>query len=787
MLSILRKRGITFKLIFFILTSCTIIFVAIFSYNYGVSRGIIIEKIEENAGNLTLSTVSKIETILLPIEKVPEHLAVSLETLSYDKDEIDGMLRRIIERNPNIYGTTVAFAPYEFEKDSHLFAPYCYRKDGRATFADLGTDSYNYPEWDWYKVPKELGRPVWSEPYFDRGGGNVIMSTYSVPFYRNIDGKKTFMGVVTADISLAWLHDIVSGIKIEETGYAALISANGTIITHPDTKLIMKDTIFGIAKKEDNPRLAKIGKEMVSGGSGFSHIKSTVTGKDSWMSFAPVPATGWSLAILFPKKEMMQGITNLNRAVFALGIVGILFLILVIALIANSITHPLRTLAVRTKEIATGNLDFELPALDSEDEVGSLTKAFIYMKQALKDYISKLTRATSEKQKMESELKIAHDIQMGILRKDFPPFPDRKEFDVFATLKPAKEVGGDFYDFFLVDEDHLCFTAGDVSGKGVPAAFFMALVKTFIKTVAKVVKEPDKILDYLNREILRDNVSWMFVTVYFGVLDLRTGEIFFANGGHNPPLVVKSGSVEYLEEETGVMIGAFEEAAFKKERLVLKEGDTLLLYTDGVTEAFNRNNEEFSDERLKALVAGHRYDGIKGLVALIMDEVGSFSSGMLQSDDITIMAVRYFGNTAAGKGSGEQEIVLKNDYPEIRRLADKVTVFGKQNGLSLDTIDDVNLAMEEIINNIIKYAYDDKDEHEIKVGLKKEEDVLSVEILDDGRPFDPLKVEEPDTERPLREREPGGLGIHFVRNMMDSMEYRRSGEQNILVMKKDLK
>ncbi|MFH1878981.1 MAG: SpoIIE family protein phosphatase, partial [Candidatus Omnitrophota bacterium] len=633
MLSIIKNRGLAFKLIFFILTSCSVIFVSIFSYSYAVSRGIIIEKIEENAMNLTRGTVNKIETILLPVEKIPEQIAQLLGERPFDEYAVKDMLRLVVENNTDIYGTTIAFEPYAFDAGSFYFAPYFFRKDGKIEYTDLGTDSYRYLEWHWYKAPKESGRAVWSEPYFDKGGGDIIMATYSVPFYRAIEGKRTFTGVVTADISLAWLQDIVSSIKIEETGYAALLSRKGTVITHPDKNLIMEKTIFDIARAEKNPRLEKIGEEMLKGDSGFAPVKNTVTGKESWMAYAPVPSTGWYLAIIFPKSEMMAGITNLNRAVLFLGVIGIVFLFVVIVLISNSITRPLRVLAQKTGDIANGNFDFELPPIQARDEVGALSGAFSRMKKALKMYILDLEKTTSAKEKIESELKIAHNIQMGILPKTFPPFPDRDEFDVYAELRPAREVGGDFYDFYFIEDDLLCFTIGDVSGKGVPAALFMAMTKTILKMAAGMFKDPARILERVNREISRDNSNGMFVTIFCGILNVKTGEVQYANGGHNPPLLIRKGQeAKFVCACTGTVVGAFEEAAFLNEKLLLEPDDTVYLYTDGVTEAFNKKNEPFTEERLKEDMSACRRYTFKELVRETYSRVDSFSSGMPQSD-----------------------------------------------------------------------------------------------------------------------------------------------------------
>ena len=638
----MKNRGITFKLIFFILTSCTLIFLFTFGYNYLFSRRIIIKGIEENARNMTQLTVNKIEATLRPIEKVPQSLAFLLEQSLCKKEDLLRVLRSLVENNPEIYGAAIAFEPYAFEKDALYFAPYCYREKDTIKSAYLGGDAYQYFYLDWYQISKELEHSVWSEPYYDEGGGNIIMSTYSVPFYKYDGEKKVFKGIVTADVSLSWLQDIVSSIKIGDTGYGFLISSNGRVVTHPHQDLIMHETIFSIAEAREDISLRQVGKDMINGKSGFIPFNSLVTGSSCWMAYEPIPSTAWSLGVLFPKDELMAGITRLNWVVLFLGIFGFLFLLVVIVLIAGTIARPLRGLYKATKDIGTGNLDFDLPVIKSGDEVGKLTDSFMYMKESLKRYIKDLKVTTAAKERIESELKIAHDIQMNIVPKTFPPFPERKEIDLYALLEPAKEVGGDLYDFFFISEDRLCFVIGDVSGKGVPAALFMAVAKTMIKTIAHEFGSPEEILKRVNKEIYQGNDSCMFVTVFCGILDIKTGRLCYANAGHNPPLIIrKEGSVDFLNIAQNPAIGIIEEATFIGQELALLPGDAIYMYTDGATEAFSKQRELFSEERLKKEVSACKEISAQRIVENTLEKVKDFAKDAPQSDDITIMVLKY--------------------------------------------------------------------------------------------------------------------------------------------------
>jgi phosphoserine phosphatase RsbU/P len=322
-----------------------------------------------------------------------------------------------------------------------------------------------------------------------------------------------------------------------------------------------------------------------------------------------------------------------------------LLLAIAIIYIARSITRPLRAMAHATEGIGSGNLDIDLPPVTSGDEVGKLTEAFGYMKTSLKAYIEELTKTTALKERMEGELKIAHDIQMSILPKMFPPFPDRTEFDIYAMIQPAKEVGGDFYDFFQIDDEHLCFVIADVSGKGIPASLFMAVTKTLIKAKAAVGLTADRIVSRVNEELCVGNDTNMFVTIFCAILDVHTGEIEYTNGGHNPPLVIrKTGEVSVLKSTGGIVVGVIDDAVYTADRLTLYPGDILYLYTDGVNEAMNKNGELFSDKRLEQEIIKLKEKSIKEIIDGIMGEIELFAQDTPQSDDITMMVIQYTGN-----------------------------------------------------------------------------------------------------------------------------------------------
>ncbi|MCX5677568.1 MAG: SpoIIE family protein phosphatase [Candidatus Omnitrophica bacterium] len=639
----LKNKGITFKLIVLFSVSSALILSAIVELNYVFSRKMLEKSVEEGARNLTMSTVYRIETILAAAQKVPENFACAIESGACGEDRLLRLLEAMTARNNEVYGMAAAFEPFAFDPSKKYYAPYFYKSGGKTKYVLLSEGSYDYFSWDWYQIPKEMDAPYWTEPYFDEGGGNIMMSTYSVPLYDTVSGSKKFRGIVTADISLEWLRGIISSIKILKTGYAFLISKNGTIVTHPSGEMIMNETIFSMAGARGDKALRDIGRKMIKGESGFALSKSVVAGKKCWMYYAPVPSTGWSLAVLFPQDELLADIRKLRDISALAGIAGVALLLLVVIFISRSITRPIRAMARAAEVIATGNLDAPLPEVESKDEVGKLTEAFRYMSRSLKEYIERLTETVAIKERIQSELSIARRIQMSILPKKFPALDDKNGVDIFAMISPAKEVGGDFYDFHYIDKDRMCFVVGDVSGKGVPASLFMAVTKTFLK--ATVIREdsPEKVLAIVNKELSSGEDQSLFVTVFFGIIDIRTGNIFYTNGGHNSPLVVKkTGESVFVQPIGGMVMGIIHDANFDVGNFVLGSGELLFLYTDGVTEAMNEKREQYSEERLKLILKKSVELNCRETIEAVLADVKAFTGKAPQSDDITMLAIRKY-------------------------------------------------------------------------------------------------------------------------------------------------
>jgi sigma-B regulation protein RsbU (phosphoserine phosphatase) len=402
----------------------------------------------------------------------------------------------------------------------------------------------------------------------------------------------------------------------------------------------------------------------------------------------------------------------------------------------------------------------------------------------LEESFETLKRTTSAKERMESELNIGRDIQMSMLPVDFDTYAQRHEFELFASLFPAREVGGDFYDFFLIDEDRLCVCVGDVSGKGVPAALFMAMTKTLVKSRASNDFSPASILTHVNDELGRHNESCMFVTVWLAIIDVRTGRLSYCNAGHNPPYIRRAGGeLVRLEALHGPVIAAMDAMNYGEDAVELAAGDVVLLYTDGVTEAQNGKGELYGEPALVSFLEARTVGDVRDIVDATVDEVWRFQGDAEQADDVTVLAVRFNGGD---ESSRVLELSLNNDLAEIAGIVAQLNQFAERQGLEDAVRRRVNMAVDELLNNIVSYGFDDEEAHPIHVRMELGSERLSLTITDDGQPFNPFARNAPDVEAAIDDREIGGLGIHLVQNVMDEVAYRRRTEQNVVTLIKYL-
>jgi serine phosphatase RsbU (regulator of sigma subunit) len=371
------------------------------------------------------------------------------------------------------------------------------------------------------------------------------------------------------------------------------------------------------------------------------------TGEEMWRISAPVFVKGkhWgSFRIGFSMLKTQEAINSLQKRLIIMMCVLMLVTVLVINRATAFMMKPLHLLHKGVDKVAHGDLTYKID-IKTKDEIGDLAAAFNQMTSDLKQYIINLQEATASKERIQSELKLGKDIQRRMLPHVFPPFPNRPEFDIYGIMEPAKEVAGDFYDFFFIDNVNFCFVISDVSGKGVPSALFMVIAKTLLKAEAQRGTAIQDVLYYVNNTLTKNNETAMFATLFCGIVNIQTDELFMVNAGHNPPIMGNTrDGYKFVSIDQNIALGVFDDFVFKPAKINIKKGDQILLYTDGITEAFNNEEEAFSEERLLSILTSNHTMGSMQLVQKIEQEIKNFTKDAEQSDDITILAVTYNGN-----------------------------------------------------------------------------------------------------------------------------------------------
>ena len=426
-------------------------------------------------------------------------------------------------------------------------------------------------------------------------------------------------------------------------------------------------------------------------------------------------------------------------------------------------------------KIINGDLTVEVN-VDSSEEFKLLSADINTTVGSLKQYIDEANT------RIDKELEFAKNIQHSSLQSVFPPYPNRKEFEIFATMDTAKQVGGDFYDFYMLDNDRLAFLIADVSGKGIPAAMFMMTAKTIIKSLVETGITVNEIFERANEKLCEGNTAGMFVTAWLGILDLKTGRLDYVNAGHNPPFVYRNGKYEMLKCKAGFVLAGMEGIKYKAQSVELNEGDRIFLYTDGVTEANNVERELYGEERLEKYLNANTEYSVEQLLEGVKKDVDSFVGDADQFDDITMLCL-YFSKKCV-EASVKKSFVAKPETFDgasmfLERELEKANVEGK-------TKMQISVAFEEIFVNIARYAYDGKD-GTVDIEIKCDKDLVSVTFADSGKPFNPLLKEDADITLSAEERKIGGLGILMVKKMMDDVLYSYVDGHNVLTIIKKLK
>ena len=782
-----RKSSIAKRLTWRVILSMTVVFTAILAFILFIIciAGFILLLLL----NVTAIQVSneRINNVFATVETAVTNNVPEVQENMGNDHRLYFAQENLLVLNPNIVGAAVAYNPNYEPKKGQPFSPYAYRDSTGIHTKQLTDKEYDYQHQEWYQRPIELGEGVWSEPYIDKGGGEVPMITYSWPL---INSRGEFYAVQTADISLGWLSDLTKEMddtyndhlnwswnNISEQAYSFIVSREGTFVVHPNEAYVLNKTIQDFFKEN-----AKKSINISDTQKGKSKIFIGKNNNVYIMFYSPIEHTDWAMGVIIPLMNILNPVFYFLTALIVFMAIGLIIVALICRGVIRRITKPLRRFADSADEIAKGNFLVELPKIKSKDEMLRLRNSFETMQTSLVKQIEETKIMNEEKGRIEGELHTARHIQMSMLPKTFPPFPERDDLDIYGQLAPAKEVGGDLYDFYIRDEK-LFFCIGDVSGKGVPASLVMAVTRSLFRSSSSHENRPSRVINTINDAIARDNESNMFVTFFMGVLDLPTGRLRYCNAGHNAPIFIKQDKVDFLPVIPNIPLGVVTDFQFEEQETWMPHGATIFLFTDGLNEAENNQHEQLGDERILAVEQDAFNLSPQEQINKMTQAVNKHVNGAEQSDDMTMLNIKY--TYQHDEQAKSRHLILKNKVEELNKLPEFVDTVCEEAGIDMALIASLNLALEEAATNVVLYAYG-KDEGDVDIEAVYTDKYLKFILTDTGSAFDPTQKEEVDTTLGVEERQIGGLGIHLVRQIMDSVNYERIKGKNVLTLIKRL-
>ena len=630
------RRKLSVKVSLWVVMFAAVIFIAALGFLFYQSREAVRQEAISRATQILDKTSLRVESILNRVEVATDMTEWLVQRHPDKADSMFVYSRGMLLNNPDFYNCSIAFEPYYFKNQGRYFSAYSKHDGDSIRTIQGGSDNYQYFFMDWYLMPSLLDHPCWTEPYMDLDtptNTSEMVTSYCMGI-KNKAGE--MVGVINTSLSLSWLSQTIQAVKPYPNSYSIMIGRGGTYFVHPDSTKITRQTIFTQTILQPDTALTALGHAMQRGEEGIKRMN--IGGEDSYVFYKPLGKTGCSMAIVCPESDIFGGFDRLRRTVMTIVCVGLLLMLYFFIRIITRELNPLRRLAKEAEAIASGQFDTQLPDFQRIDEIGQLSQSFSNMQQSLVRYIEELKDTTAQKASMENELQVASGIQMSMLPSKFP---DREGLDMYASMTPAKEVGGDLYNYLLKD-DSLYFCLGDVSGKGVPASLFMAQVTRLFRTLANQQMAPADICTHMNEALSGDeNPTNMFVTIFVGLVDLQSGHLSFCNAGHNPP-VIGGGEHhgDFLNMLPNFPIGVMPGLQFQGEEIDNIKGRPLFIYTDGLNEAENREYVQFGDDHLLDILRNTHFDTARQVVETLAAEVERHRDGADPNDDLTMMCLR---------------------------------------------------------------------------------------------------------------------------------------------------
>ena len=641
--SFIKNRSLVFKLSASILLTILIgsFALSIFISNY--SKPLLKEQVISSA----YKALGEVNHNLAQGADITEQTIVNTARILELKNNVSGEeldllaqagLESITEQYGHFYEFFIYVLPKHGELSNGIFY-YSYIKNGNIHTLNWKETGFAKNR-EWLNYALKTGKIHWTEPYMaeDPNGDKLLSSSVSIPF--KFKGSSDWDGVIGTSGNLDAMRDWLNNYKFEANGKYLLTSAKGTYLIHPDKNIEFKKTISELADEINSKQLKYVAEQVKEGKSGFVTMpKSSVHNGEVVFVYSPIPKTNWSSYLVYSSDNFYKPVRHFQLIILSVTVLGIFLLILFINWICKFTTNPIVKLSHIAERYGKGEFEVELPPVTSNDEVGILTQAFYTMRDNLLNLLKIQMENAKEEQKRASELEIAKRIQASVLPVNFPK---TTHFDIYASMNPAKEVGGDFYDFFFIDENHFAFLIADVSGKGIPAALFMMNAKSLLKSNLLSGYPLDIAINKTNNELCVTNDAGMFFTAFIAILNTVTGELEYVNAGHNPPAIKLGDEFEYLKSDNNLVISAMDNYEYKASKVFLKPENSILIYTDGVTEAQNTKEEFYGEERLINLLNKKEQEP-KEIIESVKTSIEEFSDGASQFDDITMLDIKYLG------------------------------------------------------------------------------------------------------------------------------------------------
>lgn len=629
------NKSIAYRLTLFISFAVISVFVMLVVTNYLLNKKSLREKIENQAINTSREVNLLVSHYTSNTKKAAHNIAEQIIEFS-DNEDADILLSLTMKNNLFLNAIHVM-------ADSSI----CMKNISCSIF-NSDDEKLNFQENSDYLFQcskrKELYSKFygsadsgWTEPYRCLETGKVAVSYYTPVLNKHSEQDDACSGHVICELSLTELNNAINQMNFGERGFAFLATQDGDFITHPYPEFILTRNLLSLPSKivdQRKVKLQKIADNLLTGSAiAFPQILDY---EKSWVYYMPANENSWYLILIMPYKELFKELNRMTLYISVYVLAGIFLLFLVIFFITRKLVKPLSKV---TSKLTMFN---DSAGTGTDDEVKIVSNTLDYLKNWFAQY-----KIVTEEEEMKSirqkqDLQQASEIQRGLIKTDFPAFPDRNDIDLYALYKPSGIISGDLFDYFFIDDNNLVFTIGDVSGKGVPSAIFMGVAQTIIKNKA-VLKRADVIVESANIELCTTNYHQFFLTLFLGVLNMKTGVLTYCNAAHDFPFIVKSdGTVTEINKTHGLPLGLFPERGYKTSEIKLRRGDTIVLYTDGVTELLNSENEEFSYNRLRSYLG--RLSGMspEELIKNIDARLDKYKNGVQQSDDISLLAIKYY-------------------------------------------------------------------------------------------------------------------------------------------------